>query len=74
MEIPFLFQLEYVNNGQQGTKVEPDIINEGKWEQIKQLIKVDPYLDQDKANELWQVLETFANVFALHKGESKCCC
>jgi hypothetical protein len=30
-------------------------------------------IDRDKANELWQVLDKYANVFALHKGELRCC-
>ncbi len=40
---------------------------------MKCLIKVDVNLDQDKANELWQVLDKYVNVFALHKGELGCC-
>jgi hypothetical protein len=34
---------------------------------------VDVDLNPDKVNELWQVLEKYADVFAHHKGESKCC-
>jgi hypothetical protein len=37
--------LEDVNNGPQETKVEPDTVNEGRWEQIKHLIKVDVDFD-----------------------------
>jgi hypothetical protein len=65
--------LEDVNNGPQETQDEPNTINEGRWVQMKCLIKVDVNLDQDKANELWQVLDKYVNVFALHKGELGCC-
>jgi hypothetical protein len=51
MEMPFLFQLGDVNNEQQGIKSDPNNIGEGKWEQIKILIKVDRNLHQDKACE-----------------------
>jgi hypothetical protein len=55
-KVPYLFLLEDVNNGPQETQDELDIVNEGRWEQMKCLIKVDANLDHDKANEFWQVV------------------
>jgi len=52
-DVPFLFQLEGANNGQSSIEIEHDIVNEGKWDQIKKLIKVGPNFDQDKTNALW---------------------
>jgi len=52
-DVPFLFQLEGANNGQPSIKIELDIVNEGRWDQIKKLIKVDPDFDQDKTNAPW---------------------
>jgi hypothetical protein len=44
-KVPYLFQLEDVNNGPQETQDEPDTVNEGGWVQIICLIKVDVNLD-----------------------------
>ncbi len=49
------------------------MINEGKWDHIKNMIKIDLELTSKKAKELWQVLENNVNVFALNKGELECC-
>jgi hypothetical protein len=39
--------------GNLALEIELDIVNEGKWGQIKKLIKVDPNFDQDKTNAPW---------------------
>jgi hypothetical protein len=50
VEMPSLFQLGDVNN-EQGNKFDPKNVGEGRWEQIKRLIKVDLNLHQNKASE-----------------------
>ncbi len=62
-DVPFLFQLEAANNRQPNIEIELDIVNEGRWDQIKKLIKVDPNFDQDKTIMQWQVLESYVDVF-----------
>ncbi len=39
------------------------------WVEIRLKIKIDPDLDQEKSNQLWELLEQFLNIFVWHKGE-----
>jgi hypothetical protein len=48
--MPSMLQLGDVNN-EQGIKYDPNNFGEGKYEQIKRLIKVDLDLHQNKATE-----------------------
>jgi hypothetical protein len=50
--VPFLFQLKGANNGQPNIEIELDIVSEGRWDQIKKLIKMDLDFDQNKTNTL----------------------
>jgi hypothetical protein len=68
-DVPFLFQLKGANNVQPSIEIELDIVSEGRWDQIKKVIKMDLDFDQDKTNTLWQVLESYVDVFAWHKWE-----
>ncbi len=43
-----------------------------KWDGIKYKIKVDPTLNQEKVDQLWQLLDQFLNIFTRHKGELGC--
>ncbi len=43
------------------------------WEEIKAKIQIGPKLDQEKTNQLWDLLEQFQDVFVQHKGELGCC-
>jgi len=67
-----MFQLKLIIDGQQQNNDAFDVINEGKWENIKKMIKIDPELTSKKAKELWQVLENDVDVFALNKRELEC--
>ncbi len=51
-DVPFLFQLKGANNGQPNIEIELDIVSEGRWDQIKKLIKMDLDFDQNKTNTL----------------------
>ncbi len=73
IDVPFLFQLKGANNGQPNIEIELDIVSEGRWDQIKKSIKMDLDFDQDKTNTLWQVLESYVDVFAWHKWELGWC-
>jgi len=44
------------------------MINEGKLEHIKKMIKIDPKLTSRKGKELWQVLENYAMYLYSIKG------
>lgn len=46
---------------------------DGKWGEIKSKIILDPNLNQEKVDQLWQLLGQFQDVFAWHKGELGCC-
>ncbi len=65
--------MELVQHGQQQNNDASDMVNEGRWEQIKKMIKVDPKFTLEKAKELWHILENYVDVFALNKRELECC-
>ncbi len=43
------------------------------WIEIRNKIRIDPNLGQEKSSQLWKLLEQFLNIFAWHKGELGCC-
>ncbi len=44
-----------------------------RWEEISQRIKIDHNLDEEKKQQLWEMLENYQDVFAWNKGELGCC-
>ncbi len=49
------------------------LFGDEKRDEIQSKIKFDPALNENKAEELWTLLEDFKDVFVWHKGELGCC-
>jgi hypothetical protein len=44
-----------------------------RWEEISQRIRIDHNLDEEKKQQLWEMLGNYQDVFAWNKGELGCC-
>jgi len=44
-----------------------------RWEEISQRIRIDHNLDEEKKQQLWEMLGNYQDVFTWNKGELGCC-
>jgi hypothetical protein len=70
-DVSDIFQLDIESSSHDNMEMVHDEGKE-KWAEIKSKIKVNPDLDQEKTNQLWELLDQFLDVFAWHKGKLGC--
>ncbi len=72
-----LLQLQQMEIADSGGYVKERIARnpkeETRWGEICQKIRIDQHLEKGMAQQLWNVLERYQDVFAWNKGELGCC-
>ncbi len=56
----------------QDGKIKLKELDKTKWDEIKSKIRINPKLSQEKAEQLWELLEQFLDAFVWHKGKLGC--
>ncbi len=72
-EVPALLQLCQVNGSDIQSKPLDNSKANTRWEEISQKIRVDHSLEEEKKQQLWEVLDNYQDVFAWNKSELGCC-
>ncbi len=77
VEESVLLQLQQMEIADSGGDVKERIARnpkeETRWGEICQKIRIDQHLEKGMAQQLWNVLERYQDVFAWNKGELGCC-
>jgi len=71
--LPSLFQLKVTSDKLLSITIEPNVLEEERWNGIHNLVKVNLRLGQQEAHKLWNFLKEYVDVFIKHKGKLDCC-